>query len=281
MRQKKLSVLAMTAVAAFTLSACSSSGDDGSSDGDGASTDKLTVGIKFDQPGLGLQKGSEYSGFDVDVAYYVADKLGYSQDQVEFVQSVTAQRETMLENGQADMIVATYTMSDARKEQIDFAGPYLVAGQSLLVAADDDSISGPDNLDGKKLCSVSGAVPAQRIKDEYASDVQLYEASTYSECVELLGNGTIDAVTTDDSILAGYAAVPEYEGKFKLVGEAFSEEPYGVGFPKGSDMCEPANEALTEMIDDGSWDQFLQDNLGDAYTPDASLNPPEVGGSCS
>ena len=165
MRQKKLSVLAMTAVAAFTLSACSSSGDDGSSDGDGASTDKLTVGIKFDQPGLGLQKGSEYSGFDVDVAYYVADKLGYSQDQVEFVQSVTAQRETMLENGQADMIVATYTMSDARKEQIDFAGPYLAAGQSLLVAADDDSISGPDNfMDGRSSAQFRELSPPSALR---------------------------------------------------------------------------------------------------------------------
>lgn len=278
MRHKKFSACAMAAVAALTLSACSS-GDDDSSGGEGDET--LTVGIKFDQPGLGLQKGSEYSGFDVDVAYYVADKLGYSEDQVEFVQSVTAQRETMLENGQVDMVVATYTMNEAREEQIDFAGPYLVAGQGLLVKEDDDSITGPDSLDGKNLCSVSGAVPAQRIKDEYSTGVQLYEASTYSECVELLGNGTIDAVTTDDSILAGYADAPEYEGKFKLVGEAFSEEPYGIGLPNGSDQCEPANDALNEMIEDGSWDKFLEENLGDAYTPDPSTNPPEVGGSCS
>ena len=146
---------------------------------------------------------------------------------------------------------------------------------------DDDSIAGPEDLDGKKLCSVSGSTPAQRIKDEYATGVQLYESATYSECMELLNNGTIDAMTTDDSILAGFAAASEYEGKFKLVGEAFSEEPYGIGFPKGSEVCEKANEAIASMIDDGSWAQFLKDNLGDAYTPNAETNPPTPGGSCS
>ena len=130
MRQKKLLALTMMAVAALTVSACS--GGDDSSGGNGGD-DELVVGIKYDQPGLGLQKGNEFSGFDVDVAYYVADKLGYSQDQVKFIQSVSAQRETMLSNGQADMIVATYTISDARKEKVSFAGPYLVAGQGLLV----------------------------------------------------------------------------------------------------------------------------------------------------
>lgn len=286
MRQKKLLTLAMMTVAALTMSACSGDGDSSGDDGTGGSgetdsKDSLVVGIKFDQPGLGLQKGNDFSGFDVDVAYYVADQLGYSQDQVEFVQSVSAQRETMLSNGQVDMIVATYTISDSRKEKVDFAGPYLVAGQGLLVAVDDDSIAGPEDLDGKKLCSVSGSTPAQRIKDEYATGVQLYESATYSECMELLNNGTIDAMTTDDSILAGFAAASEYEGKFKLVGEAFSEEPYGIGFPKGSDVCEKANEAIASMIDDGSWAQFLKDNLGDAYTPNAETNPPTPGGSCS
>lgn len=149
------------------------------------------------------------------------------------------------------------------------------------MSAEDDSITGPDTLDGKRLCSVSGSTPAQRIKDEYSTGVQLYEAATYSECIELLNNGTIDAVTTDDIILAGFANLGDYEGKFKLVGDAFSEEPYGIGFPKGSELCEQANEAVTEMIDDGSWEQFLKDNLGDAYTPSSATNPPEVGGSCS
>ncbi len=276
MHHKKIFALAM--VGALTMSACSA-GNDSSGGSDGKGT--LTVGIKFDQPGLGLQKGDDFSGFDVDIAHYVADKLGYPKDKVKFVQSVSAQRETMLSNGQVDMIVATYTINDARKEKVDFAGPYLMAGQGLLVAADNDSITGPDSLDGKKLCSVSGSTPAQRIKDEFSKDVQLYEAATYSECAELLNNGTIDALTTDDVILAGFAAAPEYEGKFKLVGKPFSEEPYGIGFPKGSENCEKANEAVKEMIDDGSWEKFLKDNLGDAYTPNAETNPPVPGGSCS
>ncbi|MDO5724219.1 MAG: glutamate ABC transporter substrate-binding protein [Flaviflexus sp.] len=278
----KTRIAALIAASALALAGCSSNdekSDSGEGDG-GANGDGITIGVKFDQPGLGLKDGSEFKGFDIDVAKYLAKELGYEEDQITFVESVSAQRENMLENGQADLIVATYSITDERKERVSFAGPYFVAGQGLLVAEGEADISGPDSLDGKTLCSVSGSTPAQRIKDEHSEGVQLQEAQGYSECVELLSSGAVDAVTTDDIILAGFAAQDKYAGKLKLVGKPFSEELYGVGVAKGSDMCEQVNEALTKMIDDGTWEKAVKDNLGDAYTPNPDTNPPAPGGNC-
>ena len=275
---------ALAAAAMLSLAGCSSS-DDGDS-GDAGSTSEATedtggaegtikIGIKFDQPGLGYQDGDEYTGFDVDVAKFVAGELGYGEDQIEWVQSPSAQRETLLQNGQVDMIFATYSITDKRKEVVSFAGPYFVAGQDLLVAADDDSIQGPEDLEGKNLCSVTGSTSAQRIKDEYATGTNLLEQPGYAECVTALTAGTVDAVTTDDIILAGLAAVPANEGKVKVVGNPFSEENYGVGLPKESDKCEAITEAITKLIDDGTWQELLDKNVGaSGYKANEELNPP-------
>lgn len=276
-------IAAIAASGALLLAACGNGDDpaDGTGDGNGATGgDGITIGIKFDQPGLGLQEGAEYTGFDVDVARYVADKLGYTEDQISWVETPSAQRENMLQNNQVDMIFATYSITEAREELVAFAGPYFVAGQDLLVRADEADITGPDALDGKVLCSVEGSTSAERIRDEYSEGVELHPTIGYSECVELLQAGTVDAVTTDDVILAGFAAQPQYDGQFKVVGNTFSEENYGVGISQDSDLCEDINTAINEMVEDGSWEQILADNVGDAFTPDASLNPPEVFG-CS
>jgi len=168
---------------------------------------KLTIGIKFDQPHLGYKDGNTYTGFDVDVATYVAGKLGFTPDQIVWKESISAQRETLLQNHQVDMIFATYSITDARKDKVAFAGPYFVAGQDLLVQANDTAITGPQSLTGgKKLCSVTGSTPAQNIQQNYASDVQLVQYDTYSQCVQALIAGKVEAVTTDDIILAGLAA---------------------------------------------------------------------------
>jgi len=282
MRRGRL-VLALAAAATLSLAGCSSGDDDNdagatsdtSASSSGGAEGTVKIGIKFDQPGLGYQDGSEYTGFDVDVAKYVAGKLGYGEDQIEWVQSPSAQRETLLQNGQVDMIFATYSINDKRKEVVSFAGPYFVAGQDLLVAADDDSITGPEDLEGKNLCSVTGSTSAQRIKDEYATGTNLLEQPGYAECVTALTAGTVDAVTTDDIILAGLAAVPANKGKVKVVGNPFSEENYGVGIPKDSDKCEDINAAITEMIDDGTWKKLLDKNVGaSGYKANEDLNPP-------
>ncbi len=263
--------MAGASVLALGLAAC------GSGDGDDSGSDErsgtVKVGIKFDQPGLGLKDGNEYTGLDVDVANYVAEELGY--DDVQFVQAPSPQRETLLESGQVDMIVATYSITDERKEKVSFAGPYFIAGQDLLVAT-DAKITGVDDLDGKKLCSVKGSTSADNVKEEVPG-VQLQEFDTYSKCLDLIANGQLDALTTDNTILAGYAAQKQYTDKLKVVGNTFSEERYGVGIDKGDTaLCEDINEALTAMVDDDSWQKSVDDNFGPAdFEVDDEVNPPE------
>ena len=228
----------------------------------------LTVGIKFDQPGLGLRNpDGTFSGFDVEVAEYVAGKLGVTPENITWKEAPSAQRETLIQNGEVDYIVATYSITDARKEKVDFAGPYFVTGQSLLVRSDNTDITGPESLSGgKKLCSVTGSTPAQRVKDNYAQDVQLQEFDTYSACVEALRNGAVDAVTTDAIILAGYAA--QYPGQLKVVGEPFSTENYGIGLKKGdTETRNQINDAIEAMIADGSWEQAFNDTIGPSGYP--------------
>ncbi|WP_345469897.1 glutamate ABC transporter substrate-binding protein [Glutamicibacter ectropisis] len=267
-------IAAMAAVAALALTSCG--GSDSSADGD-----KIRIGIKFDQPGLGFKDGDNYTGFDVDVAKYVANELGYSEDKIEFVSAPSANRETMLQNNQVDMIFATYSITDERNKVIDFAGPYFVAGQDLLVAADSD-ITGPEDLNGKNLCSVTGSTSAQKVKDNYAEGTNLQELPGYAECVTQMSGGTIDAVTTDDIILAGLAAQPAYKGKFKVVGKPFTEENYGVGLPDGTDKCKAINEAITKMIDSGDWQKALDKNTeGTGYTPNSKTNPPKLSDTCA
>jgi glutamate transport system substrate-binding protein len=258
-------MVAAAAVLALGLSACGS--DDADTDtGAGGDTEAggLKVGIKFDQPGLGLKQGSDFTGLDVDVAKYVAKELGVEEGDIEFVQAPSAQRETLIETGQVDMVVATYSITDARKEKVSFAGPYFIAGQDLLVRSDDTSITGPDTLDGKKLCSVTGSTSAQKVK-ETVPGVNLQEFGTYSECVAALASGAIDALTTDDTILAGYAAQEQYKGKLKLVGQTFSEERYGIGLKKDdTELQTKINDALKKMEDSGAWKAAFDKNLGPA-----------------
>ncbi len=269
MSVKKLVIGALASVLMLSMAACSSGGS--STD----SSEGVKIGIKFDQPGLGLKKGDTYTGMDVDVAKYVAKELGYSEDQIEWVQAPSAQRESLIENGQVDYIVATYSITEKREQKVDFAGPYFIAGQDLLVRSDDKSITSVDSLSGKKLCSVTGSTSAQTVKDKVPG-VNLQEFGTYSECVAALSAGSIDAVTTDDTILAGYAAQDQYKGKLKLVGKPFSTEKYGIGLKKGdTDLCTTITNAITSMIDDGSWKKIVDDKLGAAGFTPSSANPPK------
>ncbi|MBT0567898.1 glutamate ABC transporter substrate-binding protein [Williamsia sp. CHRR-6] len=254
--------VAVVAIAlALTATACG--GGDKTSASDNASKGKLTIGIKFDQPGLGQRNPDRsYSGFDVEVAKYVAGKLGVPASGITFKESPSAQRETLIQNGQVDLVVATYSITDARKQKVDLAGPYFIAGQSLLVKSSNTDITGPESLKGgKKLCSVTGSTPAQKVKEKYASDVQLQEFDTYSACVDALRNGSIDAVTTDDIILAGYAA--QYPGQLKVVGKPFSTERYGIGLKKGDTALRTkVNDAIEAMISDGTWKAKFEETVG-------------------
>ncbi|MFT4296370.1 MAG: glutamate ABC transporter substrate-binding protein [Micropruina sp.] len=267
MMLKKIAAALAATTLALSLSAC----------GGGAGSTNLSalkIGIKFDQPGLGLKEGEKYTGFDVDVATYIAGKLGTTPDKITWTQAPSAQRETLIENGTVDLVVATYSITDTRKEKVSFAGPYFIAGQDLLVRADDTSITGPQALKGKTLCSVTGSTSAQNVKKDYP-DVQLREFGTYSECVAALVAKGVDALTTDDTILAGYAAQAQYAGKLKVVGKPFTKENYGVGLKKGNtDLCNKVTDAIKAMIADGSWQKAVDANLGAAGYKAPAGNPP-------
>ncbi|WP_300745572.1 glutamate ABC transporter substrate-binding protein [uncultured Bifidobacterium sp.] len=235
---------------------------------------KIRIGIKFDQPGLGFKKSGTYVGFDVDVAKYIAKSLGYSEDQIIWKEAPSKQREAMLQNGDVDMILASYSITDDRKRVVSFAGPYFVAGQDLLVRKGETGINGPQDLNGKRLCSVTGSTSAVTVKERFASKVQLMEQPGYAECATALLSGIVDAVTTDDIILAGLASASR--GRLRVVGKPFTVERYGVGIKKGdTKLASQINNAITQMIQDGSWKRAIDDNTkGVAYTPNAKYNPP-------
>ncbi|MEI2732430.1 MAG: glutamate ABC transporter substrate-binding protein [Dermatophilaceae bacterium] len=270
MKFGRMKAVAVAAVAGLALAACgSSSGGSGSSSGGGT----VKVGIKFDQPGLGLKAGADYTGFDVDLAKYIAKELNLGTP--EFVEAVSAQRENLIAAGQVKYVVGTYSITDARKEKVTFAGPYFIAGQDLLVRADDSSITGQDaSLNGKKLCSVKGSTPAENVKKNIPG-VQLQEYNTYTLCVDALLAKNVDAVTTDDTILAGYASQAANAGKLKVVGKPFTKENYGVGLKKGDvEFCTKVTDAIKKWVSSGEWKKAVDANLGPAKYVPPTGNPP-------
>ncbi|WP_030235395.1 MULTISPECIES: glutamate ABC transporter substrate-binding protein [unclassified Streptomyces] len=265
MKLRKVTAASATVFAlALTATACGGNGDSGDSGSGSGGGKTITVGIKFDQPGLGQKTPQGYAGFDVDVATYVAKKLGYDADQIEWKEAKSGDRETMLQRGDVDFIAATYSITPERQEKVDFAGPYLLAHQDVLVRADDNKIKSPEDLNNAKLCSVTGSTSAQNVKEKLAPKAQLQPYPTYSACLPGLQNGAVDALTTDDSILAGYAAQAQFKGKFKLGGFKLTNENYGIGVKKGSDLKDKINKALEEMVADDSWQKAVDKNLGPA-----------------
>ena len=223
---------------------------------------KVVVGVKDDQPNLGYLDPTtgERSGFDVDIARWIAASLGYDEADIEYVAIASENREQAIVNGDIDYYVGTYSITDGRKERISFAGPYFITGQGLLVAADNDEITGKDSLTADTVvCSATGSTPIQRIENETPAEV--VGLAKYSECVEQLKNGQVDAVTTDEAILIGYAA--QDPDNLKVVGKPFSEERYGIGLRKGDTAFQ---EFVNTMLTDGGdiWTAIFEKNLGPA-----------------
>jgi glutamate transport system substrate-binding protein len=224
----------------------------------------LVIGVKEDQPGLGYKDPTtnKYSGFDIDMARLISAKLGFDPEKIQFKTIQSAAREQALINGDVDYYVGTYTINAGRKEKVGFAGPYFVAGQDLLVKVDNSDITGPETLKGKKVCSVTGSTPIKTIRDKgYTEPGNILEFQGYSQCVTKLLDGEVDAVTTDDAILKGYAAAEQ--GKLKVVGKTFSKEPYGIGLPKDDKaLRDKVNDILQAAMDDGTWQKIYDNTLG-------------------
>jgi glutamate transport system substrate-binding protein len=213
---------------------------------------EVTIGTKFDQPGfglLGLEDTPE--GFDVEVGKIIAGALGISEENINWEEAPSDVREQVIESGDVDLVAATYTINEERAERISFAGPYYVAGQMLMVAADNEDITGPEDLadnPDSKVCTVTGSTPSENIREYLAGNDQLVLFDVYDKCANALRTGQVDVVTTDNVILLGF--VSESDGEFKLVGEQFTEEPYGIGIEKGdTEFCEFINETLQDNED--------------------------------
>jgi len=221
-----------------------------------AAAGKITIGTKFDQPGFGLQNlEGKPEGFDVEIAKLIAAKLGIAADKITWVETPSKVREEKIERGEVDLVAATYTINAKRKERITFAGPYYVAGQQLMVRADNTAITGPDVLKANpnaKVCSVTGSTPAENIKDYLAGPSQLVLFDVYDKCADALRTKQVDVVTTDNVILLGF--VSRSEGAFKLAGEQFTKEPYGIGMKKGDTaFCSFVNATLAEASTGGAY----------------------------
>lgn len=241
-----------------TLAACSSGGGGSAPTNSATGTGKLTIGIADDEPGVSAKAGTGYQGFDIDTAAYIAGKLDVPTENITWKPLDPGERIAALENGQVDLVVATFSITPDREKQISFSKPYFVAHQDLLIRRNDESITGPETLDGKTLCAAAGTTSADYVKAHYKGKITLREVPTFSECVRDLASGDVDAVSTDDLILAGFAAQPEYKGLLKVVGKGFTDETYGVGVKKGdTEMVDKVNAALADYITSGAWKKSL------------------------
>lgn len=270
MKLRHTGIGAGLAVAALTLAACGGGGSGTSSSSSAAAPSaaesfeagttmealnkagSIKIGTKFDQPGFGL-KGldGKPAGFDVEVGKIIAGTLGIPEDKITWVETPSKNRETAIQNGEVDLVVATYTINDKRKESVSFAGPYYIAGQQLMVAKDNSKITKPEDLKtntDQKVCSVAGSTPAENIKQYLGDPGQLVTFDIYDKCVDALGTGQVQVVTTDNVILLGY--VGKSDGKYKMAGEKFTEEPYGIGIKKADvKFCEFIDKALADNED--------------------------------
>jgi len=282
MRTIRLAAAFSALALALTVTACG--GDDGGDDaGSGNSNfaagstmeklnkaQKLRVGTKFDQPGFGLKGLSgKPEGFDVEMAKLVAKALDIPEDKIEYTETPSTVREQVIQQDKVDIVVATYTINDKRKEVVSFAGPYYMAGQSILVLADNDDIESEDDLVGQPVCSVTGSTPAAKLAEIGAEPVL---TDTYSNCLEPLRSGQVVAVSTDNVILAGLAA--QNEGEFKVVGKPFTEEPYGIGLAlEDTEFRMWINDVLEKAEEDGRYEEAWNETAGTVLP---FVDPPAV-----
>ena len=228
-----------------------------------SSSGTIKVGVKEDQPGLGYLDPvtGDRTGFDVDIARWMAASLGVDPEKIEFTAIASANREQAIVNGDIDYYVGTYSINDKRKKDIDFAGPYFITGQGLLVKKGGTDYQSLEQLDGKTVCSATGSTPIQNIKDNFPK-IKTQEFDLYSACVESLVNGQVDAVTTDQAILIGYAA-QDPDNLMVTTGPLLTEEKYGVGLAKGDDAL---RAHINTLFTDGgaTWKKIFDKNLGNS-----------------
>jgi glutamate transport system substrate-binding protein len=244
--------------------------DDGTRMKELAESGEITIGVKYDQPGIGFKGAADDVpvGFDPEIGKILAASLGIAAEDITWKETISDNREPFLQSGEVDLVIASYSITDERRAIVGQAGPYYVTGQQLMVPADSD-IDSLDDVEGTEVCSVTGSTSLENIEAEGATPRGF---DTYSECVDQVLNGTVDAMTTDGAILLGYVA--ENPDELKVVVEPFSEERYGVGYSKDRpEMCQWISDTITGAYDNGDWETAFESTLGESgvETPE----PPE------
>ena len=226
---------------------------------------KIIIGVKYDVPPFGFEnpQSGEVEGFDVDFGKIIADELGVEP---EFVEAISDNRIPFLQDGVVDLILSTMTITTDRDADIDFSNPYYIAHGRISVYEGSD-IESADDLAGKRVCTALGSTYETTIIPKIAPDAKIEAADSYSECLELLQNGAVDAEITDDIILAGQAATDD---KITLVGDDLTTDPYGVGIPDGqTDMQDFVNGVLAEILEDGRWQEMYDKWVGSVLGEEA------------
>jgi glutamate transport system substrate-binding protein len=283
MRLTRTKAVLAAAGLAFSLAACGNAGesdsdsvdvevaDDAASSFEAgtrmkelADSGKIIIGTKFDQPGIGFKGATDDAptGLDPEMGKILAASLGIKPEDITWKETISDNREPFLQKGEVDLVLASYSITDERRKVVGQAGPYYVTGQQLLVREEDKNrITKPEDLKGQDVCSVTGSTSIETVEKEYGANPRGF--ATYSECVDQVKNGGMDAMTTDGAILLGYAA--EEPDALEVVGPEFSEERYGIGYPKGeTEMCQFLNDTIEQSYEDGFWKEAFESTLGKA-----------------
>lgn len=233
---------------------------------------EIAIGVKYDVPPFGFKnpRSGTIEGFDVDFGKFVASKLGA---EAKLVEAISDNRIPFVQDGTVDLVLSTMTINPERAEEIGFTNPYFIAHGRILQKKGGD-IGGVEDLAGKKVCTALGSTYEETLKKQ-APKADLRLVDSYSECLELIQNGAVDAISTDDVILTGMII---QDDSLELVkGEDLTVEPYGGGFKKDdTEFKQFLDETLKEYIDSGAWQESYDKWLGQ-YTgeqqdpPTASL----------
>ncbi|QAB18890.1 transporter substrate-binding domain-containing protein [Leucobacter muris] len=281
-RTRTAAALAALAAGALLLTACSG-GDSGSAGAEApavaSSTDfpegstmarlaeagTVTIGTKFDQPLFGL-KGldNQPTGFDVEIGKIIAGELGIPADKIDFIETNTKVRDEAVMSGKADMVIATYMITEERQERVTFAGTYYNAGTLTMALADNDAITGIESVGDPsvKVCGATGSADLDAISEHLADpDAQLVLFDVYSKCADALRTGQVDAIAADSTILLGLA--DEADGEFKIVGESYLDQLFGIGITKGDvEFCEFIDDTLNAAVEDGRFAEAWKRTAG-------------------
>lgn len=244
-----------------------------------AEAGSLKVGVQTTYPLIGMQNLQGFEGIDIEIAKLLADSLGVANDKIEFVPVTTPTREPFLQESKVDLVLAAYTVTQEREDVIDFAGPYLESPFAFLVpAGNPKNIETLDDLEGLKLCTASGGSPEQKIRElapAVAKDMVLFDSS--AKCRDSVLNGSVDASTTEQAILASFVADNPDDLEVVTSAKPYARGFYGIGVRQEANpvFCEWINEELTEMFEDGRWEKAYDDTLGTVLG--AAPTPPKLG----